>query len=233
MDLLGFRYRPLTIFDLTLDSSSSDEEEEERNGKDSDDDEEEETDNDVLHKVSVTSSMVGSNNNDDNYNNETRMELAFEQLNLNFERGIHVGGPRRATKTSRKGDTHHHHHHPVDDDKAEEKDPRSTAAAHDDDAAYGNSRSSWKQQQPQQQWDAVSELTDPEADEENRGPYSLDEFLSLVQTCEDFIHETACEIEESQRFRGSNTVVSPGDSVSQCKAQYGRLLPGAMQVRSV
>jgi hypothetical protein len=208
---VGFCSRPLTM-DLTLDSSSDEVEETSEDSHDDEDDKSEQEPSMSLHCSHHHQEEEKDNDvhkvsvtSPVGWKDETMMERAFEQMSLNFEsRIINSGGPRTS-----KSENHDHHHHPAADDEEE------TAARAD---------GRW------QQWDTVSELTDPEADDENMGPYSLSEFLTLVKVCEDFNCETACEIEQSQRFRGSNTVVSPGDSVSQCKAQYGRLLPGAMQV---
>ena len=62
-------------------------------------------------------------------------------------------------------------------------------------------------------------------------PYRYSEFLQMWEACEEYCGEETDEIESTRRIRGANKKMSCEDTDGQLKAQYGRLLPRAMQVK--
>ena len=77
----------------------------------------------------------------------------------------------------------------------------------------------------------VSESESQMKDGSSQEPYSLDKFLGLWQTVEEeFLLVDAELIEHSFAFRAANRSVSNDDSADQGAAQYGRILPNALDV---
>ena len=64
-------------------------------------------------------------------------------------------------------------------------------------------------------------------------PYNHKEYMDLWFEAEDTFGVNTDEIENTKLVRGANYKVSASDSDGQSKAQYGRLLPRAMGVRTI
>lgn len=79
--------------------------------------------------------------------------------------------------------------------------------------------------------DADEETT--EVDDGQPRCYTFKEFLSMWEYVEGFTGEETDEVEATKCVRSSNQSMDPEDTVGQAKAQYGRLLPGAMRVRII
>ena len=62
--------------------------------------------------------------------------------------------------------------------------------------------------------------------------YTYKEFIKMWEQVEGFTGQDTDDVETMKLVRGANQCMDPEDTVGQAKAQYGRLLPRAMKVRS-